>query len=423
MTAVADSLRPVLRSVRPVLRSQAFLGVYLATTVLFLCEAGTRTLFALEAGARVMLYGTSWYRNTSGDENEERWSKTKNDRDYKAGITAHLSAEERTDSVERHLNENAGYTKFFPNEHKTTRDVDTGERIPVTINRHGLRGKEFEPTKASGVIRVLTLGSSSTFGFYDRDHETYPFYLEQVLNQKCGATRHFEVINFAVPHATSENIAAMFRAEGVVLSPDVVTFYEGRNDSTLVQTYDGFWEKAYAVLVHRVLLAAFLDQAIYGNRLSVTSAAEHFEAHARKVQAFFLGNVQEIFETARQHGVQMIVANQQATSAAPYPRPAAERERLRGVSYRQETANIKAKMKAGKEITAYEHAMLMHERLMDGLARWANERGVPLVDVIGALDRDRQHLLSWVHLHPDANRVIAEKLAEPILAKHCPQSN
>ena len=32
------------------------------------------------------------------------------------------------------------------------------------------------------MIRIVTLGASSTFVFHDRDNETYPYYLEQILN-------------------------------------------------------------------------------------------------------------------------------------------------------------------------------------------------------------------------------------------------
>ena len=44
----------------------------------------------------------------------------------------------------------------------------------------------------------------------------------------------FEVINFGVPHATTDNIPGMFLAEGVSLSPSVVTFCEGANDSAVI---------------------------------------------------------------------------------------------------------------------------------------------------------------------------------------------
>jgi hypothetical protein len=56
-----------------------------------------------------------------------------------------------------------------------------------------------------------------------------------------------------------------------------------------------------------------------------------------------------------------------------------------------------------------------HDRLMRDLRTWAVSHGVDLVDVIELLDADRHLLLSWVHLHPEANRRVAEAFAERIL--------
>ncbi len=69
----------------------------------------------------------------------------------------------------------------------------------VGINEQGFRGRNFGP-KSPGVVRVVTLGASSTFGFYNRDHETYPHQLEQVLNERCDS-QHFEVLNLGIPHS------------------------------------------------------------------------------------------------------------------------------------------------------------------------------------------------------------------------------
>jgi lysophospholipase L1-like esterase len=92
-------------------------------------------------------------------------------------------------------------------------------------------------------VRVLTLGASSTFGFYDRDNETYPYYLQQFLNQHCISGPEFEVINFGIPHASSRMLATLFLNEGLPLNPDVVTFYQGRNDSVVMPEYKSVFEK------------------------------------------------------------------------------------------------------------------------------------------------------------------------------------
>ena len=80
---------------------------------------------------------------------------------------------------------------------------------------------------------------------------------------------------------------------------------------------------------------------------------------------------------------------------------------------------VRQKMNDKSNVTDFEFTLLIHERMMRDLRQWANQQGVPFVDVIGALNQDRHYLLSWVHLHPEANRVVAAKLSEPILRQFC----
>ncbi len=204
-------------------------ALYLIVVVVLLLEIALRAYFAFQVGPRVLLYGTPWYRNAIGEHREEELIKQ-----YDRELVGWNKKEKAIDSVSNHDDDKGGYLKFFPSETKYYKDIDTGEIVPVTINSHGFRGKDFTIEKPKDVIRVLTLGASSTFGFTNRDKETYPYLLEQKLNQRCHGPKRFEVINFAIPHARAEEIRAMFVAEGLALKPDVITFYEGRNDSNRI---------------------------------------------------------------------------------------------------------------------------------------------------------------------------------------------
>ncbi len=184
-----------------------------------LLEIGARVIFATKTGARTMLYGTPWQRDERrpppSDEvvHEARW------------LRAH------TVNLPR-KNAGRGYQKFFPHEARRTYDVDRGDVFEVRINNRGFRGKDFDVHKQPGVTRIITLGSSSTFGYYDRDDETYPFYLDAAWKERCGADS-IEVLNLGVPHLISEEIAALFFEEGLSYEPDVVTLYSGNNDSMI----------------------------------------------------------------------------------------------------------------------------------------------------------------------------------------------
>ena len=399
----------------------AVTAVYVIVICVLSVEIAVRIFFAIQIGPRTLLYGTEWHRNVSVSEEMQRVERTQKDEVFKQNMSEHVSAEARPDSVELHLNQNDGYTKFYPREEKTTRDVDTGERIDVSINQQGFRGPDFAIEKAEGVRRILTLGASSTFGFYDRDDETYPYYLQQILNAQCQQAQ-FEVINFGIPHATSGSALALLKAEGLNLDPDVVTFYQGRNDSEALPQlhHSSVLHKGYSVLVHRSLLAAFLDQILIGDRESLESASFNLEARTEKIVENYLGNLDEMVRTSRQAGFHFIAANQQATSAAPYPRQEVDRLPLRGVSYGQEVMAVNRKMDDGAAVTSFEYSFLIHAAMMESLEAWAAAEGVTFVDVIQAMDNDRHHLLSWVHLSAGGNRIVAEALAVPILREFCP---
>ena len=210
----------------------AFVG-YLIVTLALLLELTLRGYFALQVGPRVLAYGTPWYRNAFSEHRKEELIKqhTRERADWHEN-------ENTLNTVSKHNNEKRKYFKFFPNETKYIKDIDSGNVFPITINSHGFRGKEFAISKPDDVIRVLTLGASSTFGFFNKDDETYPYLLEQRLNKLCHGPKRFEVINFAIPDADAFEIRAMFVAEGLDLDPDVITFYEGRNDSARLRPMD-----------------------------------------------------------------------------------------------------------------------------------------------------------------------------------------
>ena len=92
-----------------------------------------------------------------------------------------------------------------------------------------------------------------------------------------------------------------------------------------------------------------------------------------------------------------------------------DRERLKHLTYKEEVALIQTKFEQSGALIHPELALLIHSVLMEKLENWAKENQIPFVDVIAKLDHDRDVLLSWVHLSPRGNRMVAEALAEKIL--------
>lgn len=385
----------------------ALAGFLIAFAVI---EGGFRLYLVTRLGPGILGYGTGLtHKRIKGMYERERWAATADPRALRG------EADERH-TVRRHTNEVGGYSKFVPNEQKFTYDVDTDETIPVHINSHGFRGDDYQVEKLPGVTRVVTLGASSTFGYHDRDDQTYPRYLSDDLARTCDGRTNVEVINLGVPHLTSTEILALFRAEGAPLQPDVVTFYEGINDSSFDKPKKRSAPRRWLASGFRVLRDHFVVFAFVQEYLR--SGAKRFSAaqverHQRGRSEAFLRNLALLRDECRRVGATLIVANQQATSLM------VPRETLRGTSYNAEQDLVARKLEAEGFVDTKELNFLTHRILMRDLAAWTSANQVPFVDIIAALDARRDVLVSWVHLNAEGNRLIAKELAREIRRRVC----
>lgn len=430
----------------------AFSLVLLSVNILLfvLLEAGTRFYFATQLGPGVWQYGADRSGNRSaqrggvvGDRAIDRAKVTDLSR-KRDGEPVRADLPTPTANVGVHIpyveQANANYSKYIPFEKKTTRDSRTGEIVPIRINNHGFRGRDFEIEKPAGTIRVLTLGASSTFGYSNSDGDTYPHFLEQALNQRAGGTTKFEVINLAIPHAISSNILAMFVAEGIALEPDVVTFYEGANDAAIVDR-PRFGESFSQKMRAKSLFLEFSGQlvsATLGRPPQIWS-----DEYADKRSGVFLKNVSALLDTCRQRGIRLILATQQLKSMQ------VDRPKMRGLSYADEVELVRRNAVPGPsrdqvwlidgspanmflaqrsrfrarmaKLRDPARNMLVHARIMASLREFAATQDVRLVDVIHLLDQRRDLLTSWVHLAAEANRMVAGAFADAILETMAPE--
>ena len=405
--------------------------IWLVVVVVVFLEVLLRVYFSLQVGPRVFAYGLPTFRNELGDLRQEKLVEV-----YDQEAEVWDRDEATLNTVYTHENVQGGYLKFFPHEKKFHKDVDTGEIFPITINSHGFRGEEFSVEKPEGTIRVLTLGASSTVGLWNRDHQTYPVKLEEKLNQLCGDKgMRFEVINFAIPHAISDQILAMLMAEGLALDPDIITFYEGRNDSFKLHPMEfrggdsNYWEQennpgALAQVeqwtTSHLLLFRLVDELITNEaRVGAEKTLEILERVASRTSREFIRDLDAIRKIAEERNILFMVISQQANSKSWFGLPEHERSKNKGVTYQDEVNQILSLVSAGESISGYEFNFLVHDRLMRDLETWVREKELPYVDFIEMLDQDRHLLVSWVHLHPEANVLLANAIAEKIHQNSC----
>jgi hypothetical protein len=250
----------------------------------------------------------------------------------------------------------------------------------------------------------------------------------------------FEVLNLGVPHATSDHILSLFLAEALLLDPDVVVLYSGANDSAIKEEPQSGVGGLWSALCERLLLIRFLDHAL-GSAVpgSTESWSDEFAERRRRV---FLRNVETLRAACAERHIRLIAVTQQARSLA------VPSDALRGLSYEDEVRLVRERVARGvvgsrDSMDAWRNVasrvarlprgqgkaarqrladldktriFLIHSGLMQELREWARSAEVGFVDGIAVLDDDRHLLISWVHLHPEANRKLAGAIAGEILA-------
>ena len=392
------------------LRKKILFSIVTLALFFLALELCFRVFFAFYVGPGSLLYGTPFHRQQMPSQ-----TSAETPPDAKT-ILRDIGREEwnKRRTVEIPQVDVNGYSKYFPNQKKNDFDVETGERFEVSINSRGFRGREFSDKKDPGVIRIVCLGASSTFGYFDRDDQTYPVYLEQFLNERYPGGAKFEVINLGIPLLRSTEIYYLFLNEVTSLEPDIVTFYEGSNDSDPPQEWltKSFIQAGIKRLGRTLMFARFID-SISSRYLKILYASLDSK-EVQDISNTFIYYISKINEECKNRGITFIVANQQKNSQA------FDRETLKHLTYQEEVEKIKIKFSHTGALLHPELALLIHSVLMKNLKVWVKENNLPFVDVISRLDHDRDVLVSWVHLSPKGNRMVAEALGEKIL-EFCPK--
>lgn len=100
-------------------------------------------------------------------------------------------------------------------------------------NADGYRGKLTPMEKRDGVLRIICLGGSTTYGWsVDRPEQAYPALLEDLLRADLPAGyTDVEVINAGLPWGTSAEILTHYHFKFHYYQPDVVIINSGGNDA------------------------------------------------------------------------------------------------------------------------------------------------------------------------------------------------
>lgn len=353
-----------------------------------LLELVIRIYFSIRVDSDVFFWGTQWHR--------DRWQQS-----YLRG-----------QNVFEHENIQSGYSKYFPYQKRS--DVDSnGNSFEVTINGKGFRGVDYTTQKSHETLRILTLGASSTFGFGNHDDETYPFLLEQLLNERlsespCRVYKRAEVINFGIPHLDSEQVSVLFSIEGLPLKPDAVTIYSGYNNTR------GLGQNKLLSKLSRYWLVFNFIRTVQLQKLQASEFLIQQETKARTRS--FIKGLDKILAATKDQDIALLPITQQVR-ALP-----AEKIHQQQISYVGEIAIHNQKLEQDGVVSMLKGKLLIHKSLSNALRRWSQENNLMLIDGIELLDGHRYLLTTYVHLAPLANELLALSIADGLAEEFgCPQ--
>lgn len=100
----------------------------------------------------------------------------------------------------------------------------------IHTNEWGNRGPTQEYKKPPGVVRIVTLGGSTTFCPYaTEDAKTWPARLEARLNERFSEVR-FEVVNYGAAGYNSADSLTTFALRAIDRNPDILIIHHATND-------------------------------------------------------------------------------------------------------------------------------------------------------------------------------------------------
>ncbi|MGH7769350.1 MAG: GDSL-type esterase/lipase family protein [Candidatus Binatia bacterium] len=98
----------------------------------------------------------------------------------------------------------------------------------ILVNSLGFRGPEISAAKKPGIVRVLFLGDSFTFGHGLDENETLPFLVGEALER--AQPGRFEVVNGGVYGYSTGDQLNLLKKFGLPLEPDIVVVLFMTND-------------------------------------------------------------------------------------------------------------------------------------------------------------------------------------------------
>jgi lysophospholipase L1-like esterase len=288
------------------------------------------------------------------------------------------------------------------------------------INNFGFRGDDIQKELSEGIVRVMVLGASETFGLYEEPGKEFPAQLQELLNRQ--KSKHFEVINAAVPGLSPPRILQLYDSWLSEFKPHIVIYYpslsgylmhnppaavHSRGDTvSQPQAIEPRIKNKASTAIKRFLPEAW--QTTIKMVLIEQAVAEHppewvFHVPPPDRAELLERQLAELVERIRQSGSLIILA----THATAVSNPISEDERRMLIGWRKLYPHVA------------ESAFIEMERIGNQIIRQlAGKEALPLVDFDARLPKTRENFADHVHFTTVGAGIVAEILAE-IIVKLC----
>ncbi|MDD5066394.1 MAG: SGNH/GDSL hydrolase family protein [bacterium] len=292
------------------------------------------------------------------------------------------------------------------------------DEVP-TINSRGFRNREFKDIPDKGVIRIVTLGESSTFGYHNTDATTYPSQLEQYL-QKIRPFSRIEVINAGVPMLNINSMKNLLKHEIVHYRPRVITLYSSYND-VIDSTYQkNFISMLYNYLYKHSEFGVWITSRIkiliardtdVGERFLPQISKEEIDLSVENVKKFYFANFQEMIGLCRQNNIRFIFIKQPTGNPQSYLTLDAEFLKL---SYKEKELYYKTKLEKNGSLNILESKFYIQRILSQAINEFLHKQKISYVDFTSTAEKHIEWFSGPVHLNATGNRFLAQAIGDKI---------
>jgi hypothetical protein len=197
----------------------------------------------------------------------------------------------------------------------------------ATTNRWGMRDREYDKEKPSGVYRFVLLGSSHEVGSGVKDDETFENLVEDALNRASPGSepRKYEILNLSVGGYGVLRKLVKLEGDGFGFEPDAILFSVNAGD----RVFD-LGDMTKAMQSNLEMPYGFLDgvitQARADGRMADLVIRHRLQPHVPEV---FTSAFERLGDSCRERGIRAFVVYRPATIDPAQIEPARHAEVIR----------------------------------------------------------------------------------------------